>query len=357
MEVSQLVRFLSTADTSDDLGQVEEFRTDVDLSRNAERTSKCLNICDPRFEPAAGPTIIEGIQVGFISKSKTKNRMAPRQYPNSLGDSVERSWQTEKLLQTVSVMLGAQSMTSTILRGHQSSLVSLFNVGEIASDFWYERTEFSKWQLSLGADSTRGVALDWAIGVQMGSSSDGPNLVISTVNALTRDGALVKGDLHDRLRETIGESASSGKLPEEANSLLNEITKASYATPVHPLAQTTPPTFNRAFHIESNLTPNEVRKRLALLNYRVSSSSESEFSYEIGIEGYPSGLIKLIIEESTELVTLRGSTSFAASGDLIADAVAFRMCSGFPAECIATLKLFDGSGSLMSDKASEGDRK
>lgn len=288
--------------------------------------------------------------MGFISKAQTKNRTAPKQFPNQLGNAVERVWAMEKLLQTVAVMFGAQSMTSSVLRGRQSTLVSLFNVGEVTSDFWYEKTAFTNWQLTIGAESTKGIAVDWAVSVQLGSAPEGPIVAVNTIHALTVDGALVKGELHDLLRETIGTSASSGELPDSTDTLLQEIVSASYAAPVHPVLEKTPSSFRQRFSIVSPMNQVDIQARIVLLGFRAEAISDWHFVYEIGIEGFPSGSANLFIDVAKDSSKIRGEVTFDASDDPVADAVAFQMCRGFAEQCLAILKLFGGEAILEIER-------
>jgi len=141
--------------------------------------------------------------VGIVGKVHTAKRTSVKSYPNNFGDATERGLRTKRLIRTVAVMFGAPTMTSSTLRGHNSALVALFRNTEVTSDFWYERVGPAKWQLTLGAATTVGGN---GLGDHRGDDNGDGRSAISRqyFHALTRDGALVKGKLHDSLRQVIG---------------------------------------------------------------------------------------------------------------------------------------------------------
>lgn len=290
--------------------------------------------------------------MGIVGKVHTAKRTAPKQYPNNFGEGSPRVWRTKRMLRTVSLMFGAPTMTSSTLRGHNSVLVPLFVNTEVTSDFWYERVGLSKWQLTLGAATTNGVAMDWAVTVEMTLVDERPQIVLNTINALTRDGVLEKGKLHDSLRQVIGDAVTTGQQPDVPPALLSEIVRASYATPVYAVISTAPPQFVEDFAIRTPHSVAEVRDRLRLIRHRVIESTDDATVFEVGIVGSPCGMVAVHIQEIDEVTEIRGEITFHAAGSQVADAVAFGMCTRFANQLLSLLHLFDGEATLVQSEGS-----
>ena len=284
--------------------------------------------------------------MGIVSKAHTAKRTSAKAYPNNFGDARERLWRTKRLLQTTALMFGAPTMTSTTLRGHNSSLAPLFGIGEVTSDFWFERVKPTKWQLSLGAGTTRGIVWDWAVTVELAGTDESPQIALNTVSALTRDGVLEKGKLHDSLRQLIGNAATTGQQPEVPPAFLTEILRSSYATPVHRIIDAAPPQFVEDFVIHSPASFAEVHSVIAMCRHRVIERTDERVIFEVGLEGYPSGTVVLSIRARNDRLDVQGEVTFHASGSAVVDAVAFRMCKSFASDLMGLFKLFDVPATL-----------
>ena len=291
--------------------------------------------------------------MGIVGKVHTAKRTSVKSYPNNFGDATERGLRTKRLIRTVAVMFGAPTMTSSTLRGHNSALVALFRNTEVTSDFWYERVGPAKWQLTLGAATTRGVAMDWAITVEMTMATEGPQLVVNTFHALTRDGALVKGKLHDSLRQVIGNAATTGQQPDVPPALLTEIVRSGYAPPVFEIIAMVPTQFVDDFVIQSPSALGEVLSRLTLAPHRVIESTDSGMVFEVGIDGFPSGTVAVTVQPLGDVTEIRGEITFHASGSAVADAVAYRMCTRFENELLGLLKLFGGEAASVQTEGGD----
>ena len=291
--------------------------------------------------------------MGIVSKAHTAKRTAAKAYPNNFGDARERLWRTKRLLQTTALMFGAPTMTSTTLRGHSSSLAPIFGIGEVTSDFWFERVKPTKWQLSLGADTARGIVLDWAVTAELAGTAESPQLVLNTVNALTRDGVLEKGKLHDGLRQVIGDAATTGRQPELPPAFLTELLRSSYATPVHAIIDAAPPQFVEDFAVHSPATVADVHSVIVMSRHRVIERTDERVIFEVGLDGYPSGTAVLTLRVRSDGVDVQGEVTFHASGGAVVDAVAFRMCKSFASDLMALFKLFDVPATLEEPKGGD----
>lgn len=293
--------------------------------------------------------------MGLIAKARTASRTAAKTVPNMLApdDIDDQLRATDDLIRSVACAVGSVSRSSTTLRGHTSSLVTLFGVGDVDSDLWFERLKPSEWQVALGAASSVGTTLDWAVQFVAVVQGGSPAISMATPQALTSDGALEKGAVHDSLRAAVTDAATTG-VPADRSAVL-EVTTAGYATPTNPPREPVPAQFTDAFTITAEYGLQDARDRIALSSGRRELTTPDRWRVDLGITGQPCAHAQLTLLDDPAGSRLEASVSFTASGIAIADAVAHHTATAFAHSLLATMQLFDGQAQLARPDAAEGD--
>jgi hypothetical protein len=101
--------------------------------------------------------------------------------------------------------LDTRRLNSAAIRGRHVNTIARA-ILEQASSLWYVQSDnANSWQLRLGMrnQSTGEFHLDWAIHVDCRENAGAVEVTIHTPSFLTRDGALVNGDAHDKLRDLL----------------------------------------------------------------------------------------------------------------------------------------------------------
>ena len=148
--------------------------------------------------------------MGFLDKARTKARVAPLTIQSPLPFEAGAPWRTQNaipadaLVRGVFAQIETRGLGSGTGRGRQGSLARI--ISEQSSVLWYmQGDDAASWRLRLGlrAAKTGAYYLDWTVRVDCRENAGTVEALIQTPGYLTRDGALVNGDAHDRLRDLL----------------------------------------------------------------------------------------------------------------------------------------------------------
>jgi hypothetical protein len=292
--------------------------------------------------------------MGLISKAKTASRTAEKSVTNILGggNGVDGLEDTDLVIRAAGAQIGAVSRRSSMVRGHTTNIVTGLGIGALASDFWFLRLEWGVWELTLGADSSAGVAIDWQVRCASVLQAGEPMLTITTPNGLTSNGALVKGDAHDSLRQLIVDGVSGIHAPDRA--AMTDISEAGYATTTNWLCNPTPSAFSDAFVITTSLSCDDTRLRVSLIQARCSQVEPDTWVYQIGVVGQAAATATIRIHDAGAHREIYGSVQFTPTGKIIGDEVAYRGASSFAASVLATVKLWKAEAELARPAVQSG---
>jgi hypothetical protein len=222
--------------------------------------------------------------MGLIAKSATKKRVQPMSGPvnGALGGT---PWLTNggipagALIRSAVLALDLTGTRSSSLRGRQHVLASLV-VPAFASHLWVETNDFRTWEFVLGIDNGReAIAADWVIRLSVTPDT----ATVQTLRWLTKDDALVHGPQHDALRQELLRGLATGEQAEARGE--DELGAASFKVAL-PFPAPPPEPGSVAFSLVTPLDEGTVRKRLALLGYRVLDDSPSGLRWGLGLPQY-----------------------------------------------------------------------
>jgi hypothetical protein len=292
--------------------------------------------------------------MGFLDKRNTAKRTegvrAPLTCPEGTS-AAERVLMTDRVVRAAAALLGISRQRSTTLRGHSNKIVAAIGIGEIASTVWFERQGMTTWWLALGAASSTGIFLDWAIRADLTASVAGDVVTVSTPVRLTQNGALEKGALHDETRQLILNGAVGTMPPEDglvavsARGLRRWIFDPTLSFRADP-----PEPWTGRFRIRARMSHEEASTRLLLIQERCTEATQTSWSFALGIEGF-AGAVGAIRCDSVEPGILVGEVDFKPSGDSIPDRVALHKAKSFAEEVLGALKLWGGDAEMAGKSA------
>jgi hypothetical protein len=290
----------------------------------------------------------------MISRARTTARTAEKRVVIRPGEGYEGapSTGTDAVIRHAAAHIGGVPRSSTVLRGHTCVLVAVLGLGEVASDFWFERTGRTGWTLTLGADTTSGVVIDWQVRCAEVPDPAGTALSVVTTQALTTDGALVKGDVHDGLRQLIGDGVAGlgGRDPAAGAA----VTRAGYDTPTRQLCGPTPAVFSDDFAVRTPLSVEAALQRLRLVQAPRADLGNDGMALRLGIVGQPGAHAVLTVVDLGPEREVVGHVAFAESGSVVADAVAYRRSTELARSVCDVMRLW-GNDARLERRTGEGE--
>ncbi|MEU6553249.1 hypothetical protein ABZ915_23645 [Streptomyces sp. NPDC046915] len=267
--------------------------------------------------------------MGFLDRRLTANRTAPLRVPVQLPLDAGAGWQTQGKVVTGAVVRDAvvnaraERAESTALRGQQSSFTATFSTKP--STLWAEQSNGHGWTLTLGvlrADGLR--AVDWTVSVQVVRSPEGAVAEIDTTEALTSEGALVNGKIHDRVRDRLATrfdgTAQDGWDAED------RISRHSLSPAAHLLAHPVRGHLSAAFDAVTTAPPAEVLAGLERIALPVAKAPPgappAARHWHLGLPGSPAGRGYAEVHDEGDRRRVRGGAQVPRTRDEVGDAVA-----------------------------------
>lgn len=219
--------------------------------------------------------------MGLFAKAATKKRVQPMSGPvnSALAGT---PWLTKggvpvgALVRSAVFALDLVGARSSSLRGRQHALVSLVAPAS-ASRLWVETNDFKAWDFLLGINNgADGIAADWAVRLTV----NGATATVQTLRWLTKDDVLVHGSHHDALREELLRGLALGQQAESGSE--DEVSASSLKVAL-PFDTAPPEPFDLAFSLLTTSDEGTIRKRLALLGFRVLDDSASALRWGLGL--------------------------------------------------------------------------
>ena len=220
--------------------------------------------------------VAQGELMGWLAKSATKKRIQPLQGALSEALSAPEPWATNGAI-AVAALVRSVLLALDLTGAKPSGLTAALYLPTTTSTMWLSARGSRRWTATLGAgNGTGGVAADWSVDVLV----EDRNVVVSTGGYLTRDDALVHGDLHDVLRDELLRSLALAQMPPgEAE---EELTQTSLTVPV--LFSDSPASpQDVTFAIAVAADPDQSQEILKKVGLRILDSSPTSITWALGL--------------------------------------------------------------------------
>ena len=207
--------------------------------------------------------------------------------------------------------------TNARMKGRGSAIVDAFL--NMPASLWVERSSLHLWSVTLGlrsSDPTK-VIYDWQLTVQCVPEEYDALVQIRTPRYRMSDGALVHGDLHDYLRDTIADGFTAGAGDaQDAEVLLSRLGLAKAELPTREAALDSVPT---AFEIRTNLTKDQILRILPRVGFPVLAAARDACAWRLGLSEDSRVAVNLSDLDGQRQVT--GILTVAPAGNRMADLV------------------------------------
>lgn len=218
---------------------------------------------------------------------------------------------------------GARSSGRT--KGRGSPLVDAFL--NMPASLWVERLTLQMWSVTLGlrdADPAR-VRYDWQLTVRCAPDASGAAVQIQTPRYRMTDGALVHGDLHDYLRETIASGFTDGAGDAQDAEVL--ISRIGLAKAKWPTTQAALDSLPRGFEIQTSLSTDQLRHAFSRIGLPIVAGTTEDRAWRLGLSDDSRATV--IVSDLGEQRRVTGSLAIVPTGNLTADQILRHSASTF----------------------------
>lgn len=288
--------------------------------------------------------------MGMFERRKTQAEMAPTSTAvaarGALG--LEQVLQIDGAIRCASLSSIEASEKSGTVRGKQSNVSYVLGAGDIPSTLWFERTEFTKWTISKGADSTTGNHMDWQVEFLAKDTPAGPVVETRTPHAMTRNDVIEKAASHKKLRGDADRYVRGEATP--GADRLREVSKAGLTLAVGAITTSVEPV-NSTQRISTNRPGAMVDEALRHLPATIVSRSGNDCCYHLGIPGQSGGTALVRWDDSPSAI-IEIELTVALAGNILTDAVASLACRRFTDDVLAVLRLDDRMADVIDGEES-----